>query len=105
MSFENFIILIYKAGGNSLLEEVPENEVDKKVTFVFAFCERWRIMTLHKYILIMLIDTTHGRYYSLDDRDEKTLPYTIRVKHHEAGCGVPSAFMITNSKIQRLLAR
>ena len=60
---------------------------------------------LQKYNSIVFLDSTHNTSFSLDNRERKAFLYSILVKHDDAGCGVPVAFMITNSEAQRPLAR
>ena len=104
-SLIEYINLIISAGGIATLEDVPEDRLDGIKVFCFAFCSSWQIEVLQKYSSILFLDSTHNVCYSLEDRNRKAFLYTILVKHDAAGCGIPVAFMITDSETQRPLAR
>lgn len=88
-----------------MFEDVPKDQVDENLVFVFAFCDSLQIQTLHKYNSIILMNSTHGPCYSLENCDQKAFLYNILMKYDEAGCGVPATFMITKLETQRPLAR
>lgn len=41
--------MISEIGDISMLEELPEDQVNEKLVFVFAFCDSCQIDTRHKY--------------------------------------------------------
>lgn len=71
---------------------------------IFAFSHNWQGDIFKKRNSILLIDSTHNTCYSLEDRQENSFLYTLLLKHDFAGCGIPVAFVVTNSEFQRLLA-
>ena len=97
--------LVTEAGGIAVLDDVPENKVDKYNFFYFAFCSSWQIEVILKYNSILFLDPTYNLCYSLEDRGRKAFLYSILVKHDAAGCGIPVAFMINYSETQRPVVR
>ena len=97
--------MIQKEGGISLLDTISEDEFDGNKAFVFAFCSSWQVGVFQKYNSIVFLDSTHNTCVSLDDRNRKAFLYTIVVKHDFAGCGIPVAFMVTNTETQNPIAR
>lgn len=103
-SLQKYSELIQKENGISILEKVPEDQIDDNEVFFFALCSSWQVEVFLEYKSIAFLDSTHNTYFSLEDGNRKAFLYTILVKNDVAGFGVPVAFMITNSETQRPLA-
>ena len=86
------------------MQGVQEKNVLDSETFFFDFSSNWQVEILIRYNSLLFLDATHNTCISFEDRSKKAFLYTILVKHDVAGCGIPAAFMITNSETQWPLA-
>ena len=65
--------------------------------FLFAFCSNWQLELLRQYSSVMCLDSTHNTCCALESNHGAFL-HSIVIKHDDAGCGIPVAFMVTNSE-------
>lgn len=103
-SLSKYAEMITQAGGFSIIQDVQEERVTDPEAFLFAFSSNWQVEILCRYHSLLFLDATHNTCISLEDRHRKAFLYTILVKHDVAGCGIPVAFMVTNSETQWPLA-
>ena len=89
---------IEQGGGIYKLEVITSGNFKRKETekdFLYAFSTAWQLSNLRRYSSLLCLDSTHGTCYSLESK-RKAFLYSIVIKHNDAGCGIPVAFMITS---------